>query len=62
MALWLTEAVDLAALHDAAVVDRALGQAATAGRFGYGDLATILTHQAGDPAEPGNRPARMSAM
>jgi len=30
-------------------VDRALGQAATAGRFGHGDLAAILAHQAGDP-------------
>ena len=40
------EAVDLAALHDRVVVDRALGQAATAGRFGHGDLAAILAHQA----------------
>ena len=45
----MAEAVDLAALHDPAAVDRALGQAATAGRFGHGDLAAILTHQAGDP-------------
>ena len=30
----MAEAVDLAALHDPAAVDRALGQAATAGRFG----------------------------
>ncbi|MBC9077830.1 IS21 family transposase [Mycobacterium canettii] len=63
-ALWLTEAaaagcsrirakmagaVDLAALHDRGSVDRALGQAATAGRFGHGDLAAIVAHQAGDP-------------
>ena len=46
----MAEAVDLAALHDPAAVDRALGQAATAGRFAQGDLAAILTHQAGDPA------------
>ena len=45
----MAEAVDLAALHDPAAVDRALGQAATAGRFGHGDLAAILAHQAGDP-------------
>ena len=45
----MAEAVDLAALHDLAAVDRALGQAATAGRFAHGDLAAILAHQAGDP-------------
>jgi hypothetical protein len=45
----MAEAVELAALHDRAAVDRALGQAATAGRFGHGDLAAILAHQAGDP-------------
>lgn len=42
----MAQAVDLAALHDPATVDRALGQAATAGRFGHGDLAAILAHQA----------------
>lgn len=46
----MAEAVDLAALHDRASVDRALGQAATAGRFAHGDVAAILAHQAGDPA------------
>jgi hypothetical protein len=50
----MAEAVDLAALHDPANVDRALGQAATAGRFGHGDLAAILTHQAGDCATTAN--------
>ncbi len=45
----MAEAVDLAALHHPAAVDRALGQAATAGRFAHGDLAAILAHQAGDP-------------
>jgi hypothetical protein len=40
----MAEAVELAALHDRAAVDRALGQAATAGRFGHGDLAALLTH------------------
>jgi hypothetical protein len=50
----MAEAVELAALHDPAAVDRALGQAATAGRFGHGDLAAILTHQAGDCATTAN--------
>ena len=39
-------AVQLAVLHGPAAVDRALGQAAAAGRFAEGDLAAILTHQA----------------
>jgi hypothetical protein len=42
----MAEAVQLTKLHDAAAVDRALGEAAAAGRFGEGDLAAILTHQA----------------
>lgn len=46
MRVKMAEAVELARLHDAATVDRALGEAATAGRFGDGDLAAILTHQA----------------
>jgi hypothetical protein len=58
----MAEAIDLAALHHPAAVDRALGQAATAGQFGHGDLAAILAHQVGDadtaadtgePARPG---------
>jgi hypothetical protein len=39
-------AVRLARLGDAGAVDRALGQAAAAGRFGEGDLAAIMAHQA----------------
>jgi hypothetical protein len=49
----MARAAQLARLHPAADVDRALGQAAAAGRFGEGDLAAILTHQAqaaGGPA------------
>ena len=46
----MAEAVQLARLHTPATVDRALGQAATAGRFGQGDLAAILTHQASGPS------------
>jgi hypothetical protein len=57
----MAEAVDLAALHDRASVDRALGQAATAGRFAHGDLAAVLAHQAGDPAQLiAAEPARVS--
>jgi transposase len=47
----MTTAVQLAALHGSAAVDRALGQAAAAGRFADHDLAAILTHQA--QAAPG---------
>jgi hypothetical protein len=42
----MAEAVQLAALHDAAAVDRALGEAAAAGRFGEHDLAAIVGYQA----------------
>ena len=48
----MAEAVELAALHDSTAVDRALGQAATAGRFAHGDLAAIRAHRAGDPDTP----------
>jgi hypothetical protein len=51
----MAQAVDLAALHDPATVDRALGQAATAGRFGHGDLAAILAHHATDTATAAHR-------
>jgi hypothetical protein len=39
-------AVQMAALHGSLVVDRALGEAAAAGRFADHDLASILAHQA----------------
>ena len=42
----MAQAVQLAALHSTQAVDRALGQAAAAGRFADGDLAAILAHQA----------------
>ena len=42
----MAAAVQLTRLHDAAAVDRALGQAAAAGRFAEHDLTAILTHQA----------------
>jgi hypothetical protein len=47
----MAEAVALARLHDVSLVDRALGEAATAARFAEGDLAAILHHQA--QASPG---------
>ena len=39
------EAVDLAKLHGAEDVNRALGACAQAGRFADGDLAAVLAHQ-----------------
>ncbi len=49
----MAQAVQLAALHGAEAVDRALGQAAASGRFADGDLAAILAHQAcAAPGEP----------
>jgi transposase len=47
----MAQAVELAALVGAAPVDRALGMAALAGRFGEGDLASIVDHiERGAPA------------
>jgi hypothetical protein len=55
----MAQAVQLAVLHGAAGVDRALGQAAAAGRFADGDLASILAHQAsaaaGEPSRAGEQ-------
>ena len=49
----MAQAVQLAALHGPAAIDRALSQAAAAGRFGDGDLASITAHQASAaPGEP----------
>ncbi len=41
----MAEAVDLAKLHGADEVNRALNTCAHAGRFGDGDLASVLAHQ-----------------
>jgi transposase len=41
----MAEAVDLAKLHGTAEVDHALRACAEAGRFGDGDLASVLAHQ-----------------
>jgi len=43
----MAEAVDLAKMHGAGEVDAALEVAADVGRFGDGDLASILAHRAG---------------
>lgn len=43
----MAEAVALAALHDRARVDDALGTAAMAGRFADGDLESIIVHATG---------------
>lgn len=49
----MADAVALAKLHGTADVDRALGTAATVGRFAEGDLLSILDHQGeNDRAEP----------
>lgn len=49
----MAKAVQMAALHGPQAVDRALGQAAAAGRFAGGDLAAIVAHQASAaPGEP----------
>jgi hypothetical protein len=57
----MAQAVQLAALHGTAAADRALGQAAAAGRFADGDLAAILTHQApaaeGEPTRATEQPS-----
>ena len=42
----VAEAVDLAKLHGAGEVEHALGVCAQAGRFGDGDLAAVLAHEA----------------
>jgi hypothetical protein len=49
----MTQAVELAAALGVEGVDQALGLAAIAGRFGDGDLASILDHlaAAGQPDE-----------
>jgi Mu transposase, C-terminal domain len=41
----MAEAVDLAKLHGNEAVERALNTCAQAGRFGDGDLASVLAHQ-----------------
>jgi transposase len=54
----MAEAVDLAKLHGAGEVEQALAGCAQADRFGEGDLAAILAHQAAGTVIP--FPARAS--
>src|SRR5215471_2037712 len=58
----MAQAVQLAALHGAAGVDRALGQAAAAGRFADADLAAILAHQASAAAGEPSRATEQSSL
>jgi len=58
----MAQAVQLAALHGAEVTDRALGQAAAAGRFADGDLAAILAHQAAAGSGEPSRAAEHSSL
>lgn len=51
----MADAVALAALHGTAAVDWALGHAAVMGRFGDGDLASIIAHQAAAKAGEARR-------
>ena len=55
MRVKMAEAVTLSVLHGNAVVDRALGHGALTGRFGEGDLTSIIAHLATAPAESCNR-------
>ena len=51
----MADAVELAALHGSERVDWALGHAATFGRFGDGDVASILTaHPSGTQRRAGD--------
>jgi hypothetical protein len=58
----MARAVQLACLHPATDVDRAQGQAAAAGRFGEGDLDTILAHQACATAGPASRASEAATL
>jgi hypothetical protein len=58
----MAAAIQLARLHPAEAVDRALGQAAAAGRFGEHDLASILVHQASAAAGEPSRAAEQHTL
>jgi hypothetical protein len=51
----MADALALAALHDRATVDWALGHAAVMGRFAEGDLASIIAHHASAAAGEAKR-------
>jgi len=56
----MAEAVTLASLHGPSALDAALGLAAMAGRFGAGDLDSILVHGAGGVVKAVAPPAEHS--
>lgn len=56
----MADAVTLGALHGPGVVDQALGTAAMAGRFGDGDLESIIVHAKGTPPARALPPAEHS--
>lgn len=56
----MAEAVALASLHGKDAVDQALGTAAMVGRFGDGDLGSILVHAAGGLPGPSVPPEEHS--
>jgi hypothetical protein len=58
----IAEAVALAKLHGASDVDAALAAAATAGRFGEGDLAAILAHRGAEVIEFPTRASEQTSL
>jgi Mu transposase, C-terminal domain len=58
----MARAVQLARLHPAATVDRALGKAAAASRFADGDLAAILAYQATAAAGEASRAGEQATL
>jgi hypothetical protein len=56
----MAEAVTLAALHGADVIDRALSVAAMVGRFKEGDLGSIIVHGAAGATGPAGPPPEHS--
>lgn len=58
----MAEAVTLSVLHGVAVVDRALGHAAVMGRFGEGDLASIIAHLASEPSQSTQRASESQSL
>lgn len=56
----MADAVTLASLHGADAIDQALGIAAIAGRFGEGDLESIIVHASGETGGAAVPPAEYS--
>jgi transposase len=58
----MADAVVLSKLHGSEAVDRALGTAAIAGRFGEGDILAILTHHSDTDAGEHTRPTEAHSL